>query len=148
MVHEDVYDELAITKWNDVAEAVDVLRGLVRGSRDWLFRGVPDSSYGFRTSLERSVFGAAVSQEALPAQADPARNAAVDALYRDIVRTGLPGPPPKSMAEVEAGLVRHFKRRCHHFLADPPDRDDWLELIALMQHYGAPTRFLDWTYSL
>jgi hypothetical protein len=35
-----------------------------------------------------------------------------------------------------------------HFLADTPDQDDWLEWIALMQHYGAPTRFLDWTYSL
>jgi hypothetical protein len=32
-------------------------------------------------------------------------------------------------------------------LADTPDQDDWLEWIALMQHYGAPTRFLDWTYS-
>jgi hypothetical protein len=76
------------------------------------------------------------------------RSAAIDDIYRRIVRTGLPGPPVKSMREVEAGLVRQFKRRCHHFLADTPDQDDWLEWIALMQHYDAPTRFLDWTYSL
>jgi hypothetical protein len=50
------------------------------------------------------------------AKAPPVRSAAIDGIYRRIVRTGLPGPPVKSMREVEAGLVRQFKRRCHTFL--------------------------------
>ena len=49
---------------------------------------------------------------------------------------------------VEARMIREFKRRLHQYTADVPcddaATDEWL---ALMQHYGAPTRLLDFTYS-
>ena len=49
-------------------------------------------------------------------------------------------------ADVECYLVREFRR---HY--DGPDRelveDDRLYCLGLLQHYGAPTRLLDWTYS-
>lgn len=43
--------------------------------------------------------------------------------------------------------MREFRRRVHHYLRDVPQRDEDLEWLALMQHYGAPTRLLDWTRS-
>lgn len=46
-------------------------------------------------------------------------------------------------------LLSQFKRAAHHF-AEPsmvPGKDDKLEWLALMQHYGAPTRLLDFTRS-
>jgi hypothetical protein len=52
-----------------------------------------------------------------------------------------------SIEDIEAGLVRQFARRAHHYLSDLPKRDAWVEWLALMQHHGAPTRLLDFTYS-
>jgi len=47
----------------------------------------------------------------------------------------------------EAKLLREFKRKLHHYTSDIPNVRDDLEWLAIMQHYGAPTRLLDWTYS-
>ena len=53
----------------------------------------------------------------------------------------------KEALRIEGGLLRRFKRQCHHYIARPPEEDNTLEWLALMRHYGAPTRLLDWTYS-
>ena len=53
----------------------------------------------------------------------------------------------KEALRIEGGLLRRFKRQCHHYIAHPPDEDNTLEWLALMRHYEAPTRLLDWTYS-
>jgi len=45
-------------------------------------------------------------------------------------------------------VLREFRRRYHHYSKDVPDAKDDLEWLALMQHHGAPTRLLDWTYSI
>lgn len=51
-------------------------------------------------------------------------------------------------AEIEEGLLREFQRKAHLYRDDlPPCNRDMIEWLALMQHYGAPTRLLDWTYS-
>jgi len=54
---------------------------------------------------------------------------------------------PAHMLEVERGLLRKFKREAHHYLSRLPDADDFMQWLALMQHFGAPTRLLDWSYS-
>jgi len=46
----------------------------------------------------------------------------------------------------ETRIHRIFRRKSHLFLADLPG-DDQLEWLALMQHHGAPTRLLDFTWS-
>ena len=53
----------------------------------------------------------------------------------------------KHRSSVEAGLLRQFQRKCHQYVDNPPHADNKLEWLALMQHFGAPTRLLDWTYS-
>lgn len=55
--------------------------------------------------------------------------------------------PLDKSPEIESGLLRRFQRQYYHFASHVPKKNDSLEWLAIMQHYGAPTRLLDWTYS-
>jgi hypothetical protein len=50
-------------------------------------------------------------------------------------------------AEQELRILRVFKRKAHQFLEKPPALEDDFQWLALMQHHGAPTRLLDFTWS-
>jgi hypothetical protein len=50
-------------------------------------------------------------------------------------------------AEQEARIFRIFRRKAHLFLDHVPDEQDAFQWLALMQHHGAPTRLLDFTWS-
>ncbi len=54
---------------------------------------------------------------------------------------------PHMFRSRETLTVREFRRRAHHYEPDVPPSDEHLEWLALMQHYGAPTRLLDFTQS-
>jgi len=47
----------------------------------------------------------------------------------------------------EARIVRLFQRKGHLFLTHVPGHADTFQWLALMQHHGAPTRLLDFTWS-
>ena len=51
------------------------------------------------------------------------------------------------VVEAERYVLTTFQRRVHHYISDPPAKEDGLEWLALLQHHGAPTRLLDWTKS-
>jgi hypothetical protein len=57
------------------------------------------------------------------------------------------GVSPKAWTEQEGRILRIFKRKAHQFLDKPPDPDDDFQWMALMQHHGAPTRLIDFTWS-
>jgi hypothetical protein len=54
----------------------------------------------------------------------------------------------KTTKDNEDLLLREFQRKYHHYSHYMPNSDNTLEWLSLMQHYGAPTRLLDFTYSV
>jgi hypothetical protein len=58
-------------------------------------------------------------------------------------------PPANRMflGTIEGNFIYEFRRRAHHYLASPPGDKALLEWLALLQHYGCPTRLLDFTHS-
>ena len=50
--------------------------------------------------------------------------------------------------DIEKALLREFKRRYHRFSTLAPEEEHNLEWFSIMQHHGAPTRLLDFSYSV
>lgn len=55
--------------------------------------------------------------------------------------------PMITINQCEKNVLDRFKRGAHHFVSCPPDAKNTLEWLALIQHYGGPTRLLDFTRS-
>jgi hypothetical protein len=60
----------------------------------------------------------------------------------------LNGIRPKHWEQLEQELLREFRRAYHQYSPSAPHRRAVLEWMSLMQHHGAPTRLLDFTYSI
>lgn len=65
-------------------------------------------------------------------------------LERALARFGLPFA---GLRQYETFLLREFKRNFHRYSLYLPSDSNKAEWLTLMQHHGAPTRLLDWTYS-
>src|SRR5215813_7305291 len=113
------YAELLVADWAAFVSRVEVtLRATESPSRPaYVFRGQASADWDLRPSLARLLMDAGVNSE-------------TTALH------------------IEDQLVLAFQRRAHEYLPATmqlpllADRPSWL---ILMQHYGAPTRTLDWT---
>ncbi len=54
-------------------------------------------------------------------------------------------PPRDKDDDYEFMLMEEFRRYAPTVLRNIPRRNDFLSWLVLMQHYGMPTRLLDWT---
>ena len=106
-----------VTRIGNLEEFTRVCADL-RKHGSWIFRGQANSKWTLSSKLER-VFGA----------------------------SGATKDWGFGLRRAEDVMLRDMKRHFHRYSADCPAEDDNLEWLALLQHHGAPTRLVDWTFS-
>ena len=88
----------------------------------WCFRGQRESSWSLTTSLDRAV----------KVEFSDSRGHGYYHLERE---------------STQRELLFRFQQQAHHHIHPLPGKDDIASWLALMQHYGVPTRLLDWSKS-
>ncbi len=112
-------EEKVIKNWNDFDQHVRNLQ-----LRKWIFRGQVDASWKLESSIYRS--------------------------FEDVVTvTTSSRRKPKKLARRshENVALDKFMATARQYDVPLPLNDDPLEWLAVMQHYGAPTRLIDATFS-
>jgi hypothetical protein len=123
----------SLSRWKEIRKTYENHFGPYN---KWIFRGMKNHEYRLETSLQRAV---------IPLTTIP-DNIANDEKERYALENIVCGSKKnQKIWDLEGGMIRYFRRQCHHFLSKPPSNT--LETLALMQHYSAPTRLQDWTYS-
>jgi FRG domain len=114
------WPEQVISSWAHLSKVAAEVAKVGKGLPAYLCRGQSDATWGLRPSLVRILPQGLTQAEALAVEKRAVESFMAEA-HLHLPQSWLPPPLPP------AGL------------------GDWW---ALMQHYSAPTRLLDWTYSL
>jgi len=112
--------------WQDLLEWIGELQG------SWCFRGQREAAWTLQTSLDRAV---RVSYKNVKAPTPDGRYFHHSGHYH------------LDRRDVERDLLFRFQQQAHQFIPHLPPVGDKASWFALMQHFGAPTRLLDWTSS-
>jgi len=115
----DPWQETPVESWEFFDKSMEQFK-----PRECLFRGQADSTWNLRTSLDRSF--------------DAIQNIIFSATGKERVF---------AKKEHENFLIKSFQKNANLFLKSSPPSEKKLEWLAIMQHYGAPTRLLDVTLS-
>lgn len=107
--------------WGDFLAWLRELQG------PWCFRGQREAAWSLLTSLDR-----AARRDISSAHPDGIRTTGYYHLDRETE---------------QRELLLRFQQQAHLYIANLPPEEDLASWFALMQHHGAPTRFLDWTES-
>ncbi|GLQ74061.1 FRG domain-containing protein [Vibrio penaeicida] len=107
-------------------KSLDDFKGFIRNKdyRKWIYRGQSSASWSLESSLLRAIKNASSIREY---SGESSR-----------IRSG---------HNYEKIMLERFKSGAHLYLSHLPENDDLLSWLAVMQHHGAPTRLLDFSFS-
>lgn len=115
---------------------------------NWIYRGESSARYTLLPSALRKegrnklqLFTTVVKKNSKLAGTAGEEFSAIAEFYEDANYQGLYVPHLKSL-QTHHGFLRHISS---DFITNEKINPEYYELIALAQHYGIPTRFLDWT---
>ncbi|WP_163834681.1 FRG domain-containing protein [Spartinivicinus ruber] len=112
-------DTKTIRNWSEFDEFVRC-----KHFRKWIYRGQSDSSWPLESSLHRAFEEAQLIHK---------------------LKNG--NEKRLSRFEHEKVMIDRFKCNAHLYLDHLPQFEDHLSWLSLMQHHGAPTRLLDFSFS-
>jgi hypothetical protein len=125
------YKEKTIKSWNYLIKELEKKHPSTKLKPTWIFKGHENSEYLLQTTLERAIGNIEGIKPKATTKLGELLNKKDGKFIRDI----------------ERGLIRRFQRQCYHFDSSVPEKNKVMEWLALLRHYGAPTRLHDWTYS-
>ncbi|MBO4727996.1 MAG: FRG domain-containing protein [Spirochaetaceae bacterium] len=111
--------ELEINSFEEYREIVTEF-----GFHSWIYRGQNNYSYELNSSLYRTI----TTNEKIRSSTKVRKVNLVREKY-------------------EKEIITAFKNTCHIYISDLPNKTSTFDWLALMQHYGTPTRLLDFSFS-
>lgn len=116
------YDEIHVSTWKEFTKCISDHK-----YREWIYRGQSDYTWELNTSIER-LFDKGITLG-----------------QRYYIKLGKLTFDKRS--RYESKLLDEFIRTAHLYIDSLPKKKNALEWLSIMQHYGVPTRLLDFTYS-
>lgn len=122
----------------------------------WIFRGESDYNWRLRSTFERAIIDNFIDKNKIKEENPNFNNEMIEDkvqedLEKILLNWKLSRNPDekniKNIIEFENNLLRDYQRKSRNVMKYHPDYENWVEWLATMQHYGAPTRLLDWNYS-
>ena len=120
------YGDLVEDEYSPAVTWADFQKWVTNLDDDWSFRGHNIANWRLEATLERAT-----------TQLVAATVGTTLHLSQQRLRPG----------DHEREILLEFQRGAHQHLFATPADDELVDWLALMQHYGAPTRLLDWTRS-
>jgi hypothetical protein len=111
--------KIRINSWAEFDSKIEAMQ-----HREWLFRGHSDASWQLTTSLDR------MFEDVQP-----------------IIKNAKGTDRTFARKDHEKLIIKSFQKNANLYLSFLPSDSLKLEWLAIMQHYGAPTRLLDFTLS-
>lgn len=113
--------EIEIARFDDLVKVFDQLKTSAVRSRTFAWRGLSDASWPLHSSLYHR-------------------------LLRSKANSSHPAPVEANLAEREGRILKELHRWGLHF-SEHGGRLSILNQLAMLQHYGAPTRLIDVTFN-